>query len=108
MILWDRIKRSFDDGVETVVRVSSKLSERARIETAVARLLIDKGSLETRAARLNQRLGERVYSLWELKSRTVMRDHEVLDTLKEIAQVMEEIASLQSDINSASLGKEGD
>jgi len=106
MILWDRIKRSFDEGVETVVKVSGKLSERARIEAAVARLMIDKGTLETKLSRLHQRLGDRIYFLWEQKSRTVMKDPDVLETLREIERVNEEITGLQLNIKKVSLGEE--
>lgn len=105
MILWDRIKRSLDDGVEAVMRVSLKVSERARIEAAVARLMIDKGSLETKMDRLNKRLGARVYFLWEQKQGGIMKDHEVVETLKGITDLNGELAALQLNIQKASLGK---
>ncbi len=105
MILWDRIKRSLDDGVEAVMRVSLKVSERARIEAAVARLMIDKGSLETKMDRLNKRLGARVYFLWEQKQGDIMKDHEVVETLKGITDLNGELAALQLNIQKASLGK---
>ncbi len=105
MILWDRVKKSLDSGVEKVTRVSKALSERARIEAAVARLLIDKGSLETREEKAIGRLGGRVYLLWEQKSRGIMRDQEVLDALREINSLREEISQINLAIQKVSLGE---
>ena len=106
MILWDRVKKSFDEGVEIVTRVSRKLSERAHIEAAVARLLIDKGTLETKVSRLNQRLGAQVYDMWEQKETDVMKEPEVLDLIKDIHSLNEQIDAIQSDIQRVSMGGE--
>ncbi|HLB25248.1 MAG TPA: hypothetical protein VJM83_02845 [Nitrospirota bacterium] len=106
MILWDRIKRSLDNGVEQVMRVSRTVSERTRVEAAVARLLIDKGSLETKEEKGYRRLGRRVFHLWEQKSRGPMKDDEVVDALREIAQVREEISAVKLSIQKTSLGEE--
>jgi len=105
MILWDRIKRSLDNGVDTVMKVSQKVSERARIEARVARLMIDKGSLETKMERLNRRLGERVYFLWEQKIRGIMKDQEVVATMREITELREQVTALQLNIQKVSLGE---
>ena len=69
--------------------MSRVVSERARIEASVARLLIDKGTLEAREERCRRRLGERVFMLWEQKSEGVLRDPEVMATLMEIAEIRE-------------------
>ncbi len=106
MILWDRVKKSLDGGVDKVTRVSRVLSERARVEASVARLLIDKGGLETREEKATARLGGRVYLLWEQKSRGIMRDQEVLDALREINSLREEISQINLAIQKVSLGEE--
>jgi len=105
MISWNRVKKSLDEGVEVVTRVSRGLSERARIEAAVARLMIEKGTLETRLDRLNQKLGERVYAMWEQKASGVMKDPEVADLLKDVHELGDRIAALSSDIQRVSQGE---
>ena len=107
MILWDRVKKSFDEGVDIVARVSRRLSERAHIEAAVARLMIDRGSLDTKVNRLNQRLGSRVYDMWEQKDAGVMKDREVLEAIRDIHNLKEQIEVIQQDIKRVSLGEEG-
>ncbi len=106
MVLWDRVKKSMDGGIEKVMRVSKVISERTRIEAAVARLLIDKGSLEIKEEKAYKKLGERVYFLWEQKSHGVMRDQDVLQALTEITGIREEIASIKLNIQKISLGEE--
>ncbi len=106
MILWDRVKKSLDGGVEKVTRVSKALSERARIEAAVARLLIDRGNLETKKEKAAGRLGERVYLLWEQKTRGIMRDPEILDALREISGLREEISQINLAVRKVSSGEE--
>lgn len=108
MILWDRIKRSMDDGIEVVGRVARVVAARTKTEAAVARLMVDKGGLETRLDRLNKRLGERVYFLWEQKSGGVTQDPEVTEVLQEMAGLKERIAALKLDIRKAALGEEED
>lgn len=106
MILWDRIKKNLDDGIEKVTNVSRVVSERARIEASVARLLIDKGKLEAKEERCRRRLGERVFMLWEQKNDGVLNDPEVLDTITEIAEIREELGALKLNIQKAALGGE--
>jgi G:T-mismatch repair DNA endonuclease (very short patch repair protein) len=106
MVLWDRVKKSMDGGIEKVMRVSKVISERTRIEAAVARLLIDKGALEIKEEKAYKKLGERVYFLWEQKSHGVMKDQDVLEALTEINEVREEIATIKLTIQKVSLGEE--
>ena len=106
MVLWDRVKKSMDGGIEKVMRVSKVISERTRIEAAVARLLIDKGSLEIKEEKAYKKLGERVFYLWEQKSHGVMKDQDVLQALTEITDVREDIAQVKLTIQKVSLGEE--
>ena len=106
MILWDRIKRSLDNGIEQVMRVSKVVSERARVEAAVARLLIEKGGLENKGERVFKRLGERVFFLWEQKSGGVMNDQEVIEAVRELSDIKSEVESLKLKIKKASIGEE--
>lgn len=106
MVLWDRVKKNMDGGIEKVMRVSKVISERTRIEAAVARLLIDKGSLEIKEEKAYKKLGERVYFLWEQKSHGVMKDQDVLEALGEITDIRENIDSIKLTIQKISLGEE--
>ncbi|MGA2193287.1 MAG: hypothetical protein ABSG42_07950 [Nitrospirota bacterium] len=106
MILWDRIKKNLDNGLEQVMKISKVVSERTRVETAVARLLIDKGSLETKEDRGYRKLGERVFFLWEQKSKGVMKDQDVMEALREISDIREEISAIKLSIQKVSLGEE--
>jgi len=108
MILWDRVKKNFDSGVEVIRRVSVSISERARIESAVARLMIDKGSLETKLDKASQVLGERVYTLSVLGAEEVLKDGEVRESLKEVAGLNDRISELALRIKKVSLGEEDD
>ncbi|MBI5695535.1 MAG: hypothetical protein HZC51_07340 [Nitrospirae bacterium] len=106
MILWDRLKRSMDDGIEVVTRVARVVAARTKTEAAVARLMVDKGGLETKLDRLNRRLGERVCFLWEQKNSGIAQDPEVVETLREIALLKERVAAIKLDIRRAALGEE--
>jgi len=106
MILWDRVKRSLDNGIEQVMRVSKILSERARVEAAVARLLIEKGGLEGKEDRAFRQLGERVFFLWEQKTGGVMTDQEVMEAVRELSDIKSEIEGLNLKIRKASIGEE--
>ena len=106
MIFWDRVKKSLDNGLEQVMRVSKVLSERARIEAQVARLLIDKGSLETKLERMYKQLGEQTELLMVQEGRAVTEDAEVAETLKGIAELKEEIELLRQRVRKVSLGEE--
>lgn len=106
MILWDRIKRSLDNGIEQVMKVSKVVSERARVEAAVARLLIEKGGLESKADRSFKQLGERVFFLWEQKTGGVMNDQEVMEAVRELSDIKSEIEGLNLKIRKASIGEE--
>ena len=105
MILWDRIKRNFDDGLDAVMKASHRVSERARIEVRVARLMIDKGSLETKLDRLHRRLGERVSFLHEQKDKGILNDPEVMDALRAAGDLKEEIGAMELSVQKASLGR---
>ncbi len=108
MILWDRVKKSFDNGIEQIMRVSKVLSERARIETSVARLLIDKGSLEIRLERLYRQLGEQTELAMAHEGHAIHEDPDVAETLKGIREIKEEIELLRQRIRKVSSGEEED
>lgn len=105
MILWDRIRKNFDSGVEVVRRVAVALSERVRIESAVARLMVDKGGIETKMDRTRQIIGDRVHYLWAQGAEEIMKDTEVLDSLKELSDLNDRVNELTINIKKASLGE---
>ena len=106
MILWDRVKKNLDNGFEQVFKVSRVISERTRIEAAVARLLIDKGSLDTKMERSCRSLGERCFTLWEQNCQDMLSDPEVLELLREMAHLKEEVKLVKENIRKVSVGEE--
>ena len=106
MILWDRIRKSLDDGLEVVTQVAAALSERVRIESAVARLMFDKGGMERKVDRLYRRLGDRVFHLWRQGEGGLMDDAEVRDALRDIDRLKDELDSIRGDISNISTGEE--
>jgi len=108
MILWDRIKKSFDAGMDILRRTAVLASERVGIESAVARHLIDKGTLESRLARVKQELGNRMFELREMGDDDCMKDHEVLALLRDIDALNEDIEDINIKIRKATLGEEVD
>jgi chaperonin cofactor prefoldin len=105
MILWDRIFRNMNDGVEAIMRVAFNLSERTRLESSVARLMVQKGRLESKLDKLNRELGEKVSHMWEQKSDDIIADLEVQDILGDISDVRERIEALRAEIKAASIGE---
>lgn len=106
MILWDRIVRNMNSGAEAVMRIAFSLSERTRLESNVARLLVNKGKLESRIDKLNRELGDRVSKMYEQKSEDIINDLHVQDLLKNITSMREEVDAIREMIKSASQGEE--
>jgi len=106
MILWDRIVRNMNSGAEAVMRIAFSLSERTRLESNVARLLVNKGKLESRIDKLNRELGDRVSKMYEQKSEDIINDLHVQDLLKNITSMREEVDANREMIKSASQGEE--
>lgn len=108
MILWDRVKRSLDGGLEQIIRVSRAMSERARIEATVARLMIEKGGLETKLDRLYRQLGEQTTLLMEQQDRVGVGDQEVAESLQGITELRQQISELRNRIQKVSMGERED
>jgi len=106
MILWDRIVRNLNSGSEAVMRLAISLSERTRLESKVARMLVRKGKLESRIDKLNQKLGDRVSRMYEQKSDDIINDLEVQDILKDVMGLREEVEELSIEIRKASVGED--
>jgi len=104
MILWDRIVRNLNIGAEAVMRLAISLSERTRLESSVAKLMVKKGKIESKIDKANRGLGERVSAMYEQKSEDIINDLEVQDILKDIMIMREEVESLREEIRKASLG----
>jgi len=104
MILWDRIVRNMNRGAEAVMRIAFSLSERTRLESNVARLMVDKGKIESRIDKLNRELGDRVSKMYEQNSEDIINDLHVQDLLKDIIAKREEVDAISERIRSASQG----
>ncbi len=108
MIVWDRVKRSFDRGLDSIRRTAAILSERARVETAIARHLIEKGTVESKLAKANQELGERVFLLWEQGAEDIMKDELVVNALKDVDALTGRMEELNDKVREASFAEEED
>jgi cob(I)alamin adenosyltransferase len=108
MILWDKVKKSFDAGMDILRRVAVLASERVRIESTVARHLIDKGTLESRLAKVKEELGDRIFELRERGAEDYLNDQEVQTLFKDIDALNADIEDLSLKIRKITLGEEVD
>jgi len=107
MIMWDRIRRNIESGIDRVRRVAHYVSDRTRIEVRVGRLLMDKGELEIRRDKAYRVLGERAFTLME-SNVDLNSDPEAMDAAREISMQSERIDRLKMDIKKVSIGEEED
>ena len=103
--MWDRIRKNIEKGLEGVGLTARYVSERARLEVRVSRLLIDKGALELKREKSCRILGERAYTLIEAKA-DILSDPEISESVREITMLRERIDEVSLKIKKASQGEE--
>lgn len=89
--MFDRVKKSFNEGVRNVKWIASFLAERTRTETNVAKLLYECNKLEAKLDNLYREVGRRVLELKDREDKPVYKDFIVLQTMNEITKLQEEI-----------------
>lgn len=105
MILWERLRKNAEEGIESVKRGASILAERARVEASLVRIRFEIGKLEKRLSTLYQKIGERIYNLTAKKEKNILKDSEILETLEEIARLKEDIDKLKREARLISSGE---
>lgn len=105
MILWDRIRKNAEEGLESIKKGASIVAERARIEASLAKILLESGKLEKRLKTLYQKVGERIYTLTAKKERNILKDSEMTEALEEISRLKEDLDKLQRDARLISSGE---
>lgn len=105
MVLWDKIRKNAEEGIESIKRGAAIVAERARIEATLAKILFEAGKVEKRIEALYQKVGERFYTLTVKKERNILRDTEINETFEEITRLKKELNSLRRDARLISAGE---
>ena len=92
----ERLKGSFNSGVEKVRLLASIISERVKVEIAVTKLLWKTGDLEKKRDGLAKSIGERVFDLRGRPEVNPLADHKVRKAVSELEKVTAEITELKS------------
>jgi seryl-tRNA synthetase len=88
--MFSRIKKDLEGGIEKIKWFASLLSERARVEIMVFKLLYRSEELKNRRDELLKKIGEEVYEL-KGKDKNIYANKEVADAIKELETVEPEI-----------------
>jgi hypothetical protein len=89
--MWTKIKRNFENGVAKVKWFSSLLSDRAKIEVSVMKLLYQSDQMEKKRDELMKTIGRRVFELRESSDRHLLKDRIIGESISEIEQISGEI-----------------
>lgn len=90
--MWERIKKSLNEGVKVVRWIAAFLAERTKAEASVAKLLYESNKLERKIDDLYRDIGRRMLVLRENKETAVFEDFIV-------QQAAAEIKSLQAQVD---------
>jgi hypothetical protein len=100
----EKIKGSFDSGVEKIRWFSSLLSDRIKVEAAVVKLMSESNTLEKRRDELVRTIGERVFELRGVEDINALADGRIRKALAELEVLDSELRELKekaSQISSA-------
>ena len=89
--MWTRIKRNFESGLDKVKWLASLLSDRAKIEMSVMKLLYESDQMEKRRDELMKIIGKRVFELKDSSERHILKDRVISESVSEIEQISGEI-----------------
>lgn len=87
----DRIRKSFNDGVQNLRWFATFIAERTKVETSMARLLYESKKLEAEIDVLYSEIGKRVLELKEKGEKEVLKDFVVVQAAGEIKKIREQI-----------------
>ena len=93
--MWRKVKDNLDSGVERVKWFSSLVSDRLKIEIALVKLLYRSSEMEKKRAALMTEVGEKVYGMRNGPDKNVLRDPDVLQTLRQLESLDAEIEDLR-------------
>lgn len=99
----NRIKKSLNEGAKSVKWIASFLSERARAETSIAKLLYASRKLEAKLDEHYINVGKRVLELKGKTEKMVLKDFIILQMISEVEHIRAEIADLK--LGAQELGK---
>lgn len=102
----ERLKRSFDSGVEKVRLLASIISERVKVEIAVTKLLWKTSDLEKKRDQLARSVGERVFDLRGRPEVNLLGDQKIKKSVSEMEEVVAEINEIKS--RASQIGKADD
>ncbi len=100
-MLVEKLKKSYEAGVEKVKWFASIFSERLKVEAAVIKLLKESGKVEKQRDLLVKSIGERVFELRGRADVDVFTDtgiRQALDELEKLDAEMRELKSRASEI----------
>ena len=100
----EKIKGSFDTGLEKIRWFSSLLSDRIKVEVAVVKLMSESNALEKRRDELMRTIGERVFELRGVENINALTDGRIRKALAELEELDSELRELKekaSQISSA-------
>ncbi|OGW40618.1 MAG: hypothetical protein A2Y97_05190 [Nitrospirae bacterium RBG_13_39_12] len=86
-----RLKNNFDTGIEKIKWFSSLISERVKVEYSVMKLFYHSENMSKKRDELIKIIGQRVYDLKGHSDRQVLKDNVILEALKEIETINNEI-----------------
>ncbi|MBI5199075.1 MAG: hypothetical protein HZA09_03560 [Nitrospirae bacterium] len=105
MILWDKIRKNAEEGIESIKKGATILAERARIEVSLAKILFEREKVEKRIKTLYQKIGEKIYTLTAKKERHILKDKEIADALEELVRLKEDLNKLERESRLISSGE---
>ena len=89
--MWTRIKRNFENGVDKIKWFSSLLSDRAKIEISVMKLLYESDQMEKKRDELMKTIGRRVFELRESSDKHILKDRIIAESVSEIEKISGDI-----------------
>ncbi|GAB4390271.1 MAG: hypothetical protein Kow0025_21160 [Thermodesulfovibrionales bacterium] len=102
----DRLRKSFDSGVEKVRLLAAIISERVKVEVAVTKLLWKTSDLEKKRDEIARAVGERVFDLRSRPELNLLADQKIKGSIAEMEKVVAEMNEIKS--RASQIGKAAD
>jgi predicted RNase H-like nuclease (RuvC/YqgF family) len=101
----DKIRKSFNTGLNRIKWIATFIAERTKAETSVAKLLYESSKLENKIDDLYRDIGKRILELKDKDNeaeRDVFKDfiiQQAIDEIKSLKETVEDYKSQARDIN---------
>ncbi|MBI4844180.1 MAG: hypothetical protein HY809_07670 [Nitrospirae bacterium] len=92
----EKIRKSFNAGIEKVRWLAQFLAERTKVETSIFKLRYDSSMIEVKIGELYREIGKRVIDLKEKEETEVFKDFIIQQTIDEIKSLRREIEKYKS------------